>query len=89
MQSYIYDMTVIYFQGLEVIGNPVMNCFAIKSTDEKNLRILVLADEMEKKGFWLSCEGLQELMSNAIAIMILPHITNTINAPINHHHLGI
>ena len=48
--SYIFHMTVINFQGLEVIGNPVMNCFAIKSTDEKNLRILVLADEMEKKG---------------------------------------
>ena len=30
-----------------------MNCFAIKSTDEKNLRILVLADEMEKKGLRL------------------------------------
>lgn len=39
----------VLFQGIEVIGRPVMNCFAIKSADP-SLRILVVADEMEKKG---------------------------------------
>ena len=44
-----YPNCPVHLQSIEVIGKPVMNCFAIKSTDDK-LNILVFADEMETKG---------------------------------------
>ena len=41
----------LILQGIEIIGKPIMNCFAIKATTEQ-LHIFVLADEMEKRGVY-------------------------------------
>jgi len=55
-------------EGIEVIGKPVMNCFAIKSSDVKNLKVLVLADEMEKKEWKME----RQQLPDSIHFSILP-----------------
>ncbi|XP_067935162.1 sphingosine-1-phosphate lyase-like isoform X2 [Watersipora subatra] len=54
-------------KGIEVIGRPVMNCFAIRSTTEQ-LHILVVADEMEKKGWRME----RQQLPDSIHFSILP-----------------
>ncbi|CAG5123196.1 unnamed protein product [Candidula unifasciata] len=59
---------VTEIEGLKIIGNPVMTCFAIGSSDP-DVDILAVADVMEKKGWTME----RQQNPSCVHCTILPH----------------